>query len=860
MAIAALRGGADVNADKLIELDEARQAIEGTSPVLAAALGPVLGVRGLLDQIRHEVGAIERLASAVDPAAIARSEDPRGEPWLWFYEDFLHAFDPEARKKAGVYYTPTDVVQHQVRVVEDILRIRFNRKLGFADSSVVTLDPACGSGTYPLAIIDAAAQTATRQRGPAGPAQVAGTLARNLISFELMPGPYAVAHLRIGQRIAEVAGQLLPPEVRVYLTDTLDDPSSVPETLPLWGDADVLAEERRRAQMVKRDEEVMVAIGNPPYDRVSQSSGVGGWVVSPGAGRALFADILEPAQASTKFSHIASLYNLYIYFWRWAIWKTFEAAGDGPAVVSFITASSWLSGPGFVGLRKLAQELGDEIWVCDLGGNNRGPRAEENVFAIETPVAVVTIMRDGASDRSRLPKVLYCKLEGSRRDKLRRVSELSSPIADPADWVELTLSKHGDLMTPRRGDDAWHEMPSLAQIFPWQFPGLKAGRTWPIAPSPETLKRRWRSLVELPTAEERAEAYVTAATGRNIHTKVQRLPQLSALQADADHEQIVRYAYRSFDREWIIKDPRLLALERPALWASLSDQQIFLSTMMTTPLGSGPSMTAAVDVPDLHHFRGNYGGKDTIPLYRDAGAIQPNITKGFLEAIGSHLRESDPVRPNPQPEDIAAYVYALLSAPAYHERFSDALTSPGPRVPLTSDPTLFHQVVEIGKELLWLHTFGERCNSRQRSSHIPREPQLGWLTAVSQLPDSMDEVVFDASSQTLRIGDGQLSGVEEAVWNLEVSGYAVLRRWIAHRTRRGYGRAASSPKPLDKIRPEVWEDDWNDDLLDVVSILNRSLKIWPAVEQILVHICEGPLISASELPTPSAREAKEPTS
>jgi predicted helicase len=192
-----------------------------------------------------------------------------------------------------------------------------------------------------------------------------------------MPGPYAVAHLRIGQRIAEISGKL-SPEVRVYLTDTLDDPASAPETIPLWGDADVLAEERRRAQSVKRDENIMVAIGNPPYRRLKKSSGEGGWVVPSGKGRSLFDDILEPANAVTIFSHIASLYNLYVYFWRWAIWKVFEAQGDGPAVVSFITASSWLTGPGFVGLRQLAQSIGDEIWVCDLGGDNCGTHIEEN--------------------------------------------------------------------------------------------------------------------------------------------------------------------------------------------------------------------------------------------------------------------------------------------------------------------------------------------------------------------------------------------------------------------------------------------------------------------------------------------------
>lgn len=495
LAMAALRGGADANGDNTISLEEARHSIEGTSPVLSAALGPVLGVPGLMDDIKHEVGAIERIASVVDAVAVAKSKDPRGEPWLWFYEDFLQAFDPEARKRSGVYYTPTSVVQAQVRPVERVLRSRFKRKLGFADQSVVTLDPACGSGTYPLAVIDRAVETSVKLRGAAGPAQVAPTIAKNLISFELMPGPYAVAHLRIGQRIAEASGDLVPPGVRVYLTDTLDNPDVLSQSMPLWGDADVLAEERRRAQSVKREQEVMVAIGNPPYDRVSQASGVGGWVVSSGTGRSLFDDVLEPANRETIFSHVASLYNLYVYFWRWAIWKVFEASGDGPAVVSFITASSWLTGPGFVGLRQLVQSLGDEIWICDLGGDNRSTHVEDNVFDIETPVAIVTVVRDAESRKDALPTIFYRRTSGTRSEKLSKLDSMETPDLEPEGWEGLILARIGDVMVPPSGDLDWQRMPFLTDLFPWQFPGVKANRTWPIAPSSSTLVERWEGLL-----------------------------------------------------------------------------------------------------------------------------------------------------------------------------------------------------------------------------------------------------------------------------------------------------------------------------------------------------------------------------
>ncbi|AJO56859.1 Predicted helicase [Micrococcus luteus NCTC 2665] len=315
MAIAGLSGQADRNADGVVTLEEAKHALETAHRnVLAASLGPIIGIPALMEYIAPEVGAIMRLVSSMDVAAIERSTDSRGEPWLWFYEDFLQRYDPAARNRAGVYYTPISVVQCQVRVVDALLRERFGQTLGFGAPSVVTLDPATGSGTYPLAVIDRAEAAAREERGPAGVAQVAKNLTKNLLAFELLPGPYSVAHLRIGQRLAEAQGHAFQAEeIGVYLTDTLEDPSAGMAE-GLFGDARVLAEAAEAARRIKRDRRITVAIGNPPYDRVT--SGTGGWVEHGDGEDALFDDVIGPAQEQgVIFSAQASLYNLYVYFW-----------------------------------------------------------------------------------------------------------------------------------------------------------------------------------------------------------------------------------------------------------------------------------------------------------------------------------------------------------------------------------------------------------------------------------------------------------------------------------------------------------------------------------------------------------------
>jgi len=865
MVLAALSvTGADADADGYITVAEARAAIRGVSPVMAAAFAPLIDKPVLFAAVEVELGALETLISAIDAKRVNRSADRRGEPWLYFYEDFLSVYDPEERKQAGVYYTPTAIVQAMVRIVDHLLVERFEIRLGFADKSVVTLDPATGTGTFPLAVIDRAAERAAVERGPGGRAQAATSLSHNLYAFELLPGPYAVAQLRINQRLhdfqstSSLAGH-------VVLTDTLESPLDPQSSLPLFGDAEVLAAEQNRAKRIKLEQRVTVVIGNPPYRRVEreiEGRGSGGWVVEgkvPGRrgkreNKSLFDDILDVAKRETIFSHHASLYNLYVYFWRWAIWKAFEAHGDGPGVVAFITGSSWLRGPGFVGLRLLAREVCDEAWVLDLGGDNKGANPEENVFAIETPVAVVVLARKDKKDRMQPARIHYRRIHGSAADKLsamQTIADRDDPLAGdwqdgPADWIAP--------LAPSTGDAAWLDMPALTDLFPLQQPGIMWNRTWPVCPSEDVLLKRWEQFVAAPL-DEKPALYGTASTGRNIETRVRGYVPLNVLTPGAKHESLVRHGFRSFDRQWAFEDPRLAALERPALWASLSDKQLFLVGLMTAQISAGPALTVSSNVPDKHYFRGSFGGKDVLPLYRDAAAQQPNLAHGLQPALGKRLGIADP-----SPEDIAAYVYALLSATRYQQRFAEALKTPGPRVPVTADPDLWAEAVALGRELLWLQTWAERFNDPEmgRGSRLPHIQGIGWESHVKKMPQTNADIAYDKDTQRLRVGDGVITGVRPDVWGYSVSGMEIVKKWLGYRTAKGAGRAASSNNPLDKIRPTAWPDEWNDELLDLLRILTRTVELQPQQADLLDRICAGALIPASELPKPTALQRKPP--
>lgn len=358
LLLAKLSGASPLTADEAVKKLSSGHAL--LSSVLQNMAHPAARA-----EVDTAVSMLERIIDAVEPAKLQK----RGDPWLYFYEDFLAVYDKKLRNDRGVYYTPTEVIQCQVRLAGQLLKERFKKPLTFADPEVVFLDPAAGTGAYPLAAVEYALSDAFARYGEGLVAGHATTCAGNIHAFELLVGPYAVAHLRLSQALTGYGATLPKDGVRVYLTDTLESPHREVPPSNLY--AKTLTDEHKRAAQVKKKKRVWVMLGNPPYDReehdpskpVKKHERKGGWVRHGDLEnkkhdeeklRPILQDFIETAQRMGQGVHIHNLYNDYVYFWRWALWKMFEneePEASGPGILSFITASSYLRGPAFVGLR-----------------------------------------------------------------------------------------------------------------------------------------------------------------------------------------------------------------------------------------------------------------------------------------------------------------------------------------------------------------------------------------------------------------------------------------------------------------------------------------------------------------------------
>ena len=266
------------------------------------------------------------------------------DPVIHFYETFLAEYDPQRRIDRGVYYTPPQVISYIVRSVDSLLKTELNRPDGLADDNTLILDPATGTGGFLLTVLDHIRESVTETYGTGEWHQYINTaLVKRIFGFELLVAPYTIAHLKLSLFL-QAQGWLADERLRIYLTNTLEQPAEMQPSLPF---AEFISDEANAALSVKRDEPLLVILGNPPYTRHSANP-------SRDNGNLTFIGELiedykqidgQPLDEDTS----KALQDDYVKFIRWAQWRI-DRNGEG--VIGYIVNNNFLDAPTVRGMRQ----------------------------------------------------------------------------------------------------------------------------------------------------------------------------------------------------------------------------------------------------------------------------------------------------------------------------------------------------------------------------------------------------------------------------------------------------------------------------------------------------------------------------
>ena len=826
-------------------------------------LGNALGLlTEHLDEKSSLYNALAVIVRVMGAASWADISNGKSDVYLHLYEHFLKVYNPEQRKKTGSYYTPVEVVDQMVRLVDDALRTYLGKEHGLASEGVSVIDPAMGTGTYPLSVMHQVAKT--ESLAPAARTRALNRLAKNLYGFELQSGPFSVAELRLNQTLKELGADVPEDGLNLYVADTLSDPYA--KQKPVNGNTlRLLSQLSNKATRVKREVPIQVCIGNPPYK--DKAEGMGGWVESGFRSADVASPILDDFRAPGMGKYEYVLKNLYVYFWRWAFWKVFEDSfralegqldsAQHAGVVCFITADGYLNGPGFAGMREYIRRSSSRGWIINVTPEGKRPPKGTAVFDIETPVSIALFLREENTDEETPADIRYVALHGKLEEKLQALAALDLDGAE----FEPVRSGWGDKFAPEAGGD-WDSYPELPDFYASCFPGVKPNKTWVYAPSESVLQERWAELIEGNDLEVRAERFKETGS-TSISAGKKPLPGKDTFQGSReslndqiarelipDAPNIVPVGYRSFDRQYILADSRLLERARPELWEHRVPGQIFIVEQHAHYPKAGPGLYFSALIPDMHAFN-NRGGR-AHPVLTIGGT--PNLTEPAKQMLRERLGDN-------APGDLVYYLAALTGHPGYVRTFDEPLQQAGIRVPLTADPALWERAVQLGKQVVWLHTYGERGEPLPGMKYLHQLPEgadyvlptptvdMGKTMPEKKPSFSPDPVNSLSEEQnipvtgTVSFGRARCENMEKRVFDYTVGGNQVLGLWAKYRLKKPGVRSSS---PLDYIVQREWPPAWSEEYERLLYTLTHLVHLEPAQEKLLDEVLAGEQIFREE--------------
>lgn len=786
--------------------EKAAHLIPKTNPFLRKLFNEIAGP-DLDERIRpfvDDLVAVLRDSDLGEILADFGKRTGREDPVVHFYEDFLQAYDRKVREMRGVYYTPEPVVSYIVRSIDHLLKTRFNKPDGLADPDVLILDPACGTGTFLYYVIRHIYDhlCAKGQQG-AWNSYVSQNLLKRVFGFELLMAPYAVAHLKLGLMLKDLGYQFDTDErLGIYLTNTLEEAIKRSEVMfAQW-----IADEANAAAAIKKEKPIMVVLGNPPYERDSKNKG-------PAIER-----LMESYKADLEGEqNIQPLSDDYIKFIRFAD-DRIERTGYG--IVGYVTNHTYLSGVTHRSMRKALRQSFSQIFVLDLHGSTKPREAapqgviDKNVFEIQKGVAISLFVRIRETCRER--NVMHAEIWGNAKSK---AEILSSNDVSTTEWKALHPDDSYSFFVPRdfRLADEFHQGWELPKVFRVFSSGIKTHRDHFVVDfDKKSLEERISRFRQPGIADEELRATFDLQDNRDwklavAAQKVRVLNEWKSL--------ILNYLYRPFDRRHIFLCEDTIDFSRPEVTSHLAGKDnICIISGRAGQVIHGDQEWHLIHVAslpvDVNIFYRGGGTVFPLFLYGDGpqGSLtnpsrKPNIAPEFEKVLRNRLGlDADPI-------EVLNFIYAVLHAPGYRQRYAEFLKIDFPRVPLTSDKKLFRALVEKGRELVALHLM----ESPKLNEFITRFPESGDNTVekvryevflmLPNDPRSLNRVYINKKQY--------FEGVPPDVWEFHIGGYQVCEKWLKDRK----GRQLS-----------------NDDIMHyqkVVVALNETIRLMREIDEVI---------------------------
>lgn len=689
---------------------------------------------------------------------------------IYLYEDFLKAFDElratQKRKEGGVFYTPKSVVKMIVSSLDELLKSKFN-KTGFNDKSVKVLDFATGTGSFLAAVFE---KIISKESEVFKNETIKNKFLKDIYGFELSFVPYIVARLKLGQILRKSGFKdFSEADFQIYLNNTLDleKNANFDMFMPLVN----LNQEWQKAKDVKHDKNLLVILGNPPYNAKSKNKGKE------------ILELLKIYKENLNETNIQPLDDDYIKFMRFAQWKLLEQGQKNifeanSGLMGFITNNSFLDGRTHRKMRESLYKSFDEIYILNLHGSDKDAKNDENVFDIKIGVCISLFIKY-KNEPSKGAAIFYASTAQKgifkRAEKFALLEDISQRGLNSIKWEELSLNEPYFWFVPKSFDNAEYEdfwalasnraLGDKRAVFSGYGSGVNSRNdNLLIQLNFSKIKKMVEDMQKLSEIDI-IKKYNPAKSWR---VEEQRINFKNAKDKD-----FLKIAYRPFDTQFIFypldKINKIIPRgdDRKRLM-----QHFLIGENLGICFEKGINANNVAFVSDKiieGHCIGSRTYITPLYLYGIEGKT-PNFTPEFLTYKAKHKILKDK-----NEEQILAFIYANLYNPKYRSKYLEYLKIGFPKVSFEVSVKEFERFEKLGSELIKLHLMQEIPQDEIDFIFLKESKKPNFKIAKYQEKERFVE------NKIILNEDLAISPISAEIWNYTIGGYQVLKQWLKYR-------------------------------------------------------------------------------
>ncbi|ELG6245719.1 N-6 DNA methylase [Campylobacter coli] len=729
----------------------------------------------LPQDIKYTLENIKKTLSLIDKIALCKilNQDLESVS-IYLYEDFLKAYDDlratQKRKEGGVFYTPKSIVDMIVSSLDELLKTKLNKNKGFNDQGVKVLDFATGTGSFLASVFE---KIISKESEVFKNEAIKNKFLKDIYGFELSFVPYIVARLKLGQILRKNGFvNFSDADFQIFLNNTLDLEKIA--NFDMFMPLENLDTEWKKARDIKHSQDLLVILGNPPYNAKSKNKGE---------------DILELLQAYKQGLNETKI-NLdddYIKFMRFAQWKLLEQNKkdlfeEKKGLLGFITNNSFISGKTHRKMRESLYKSFDEIYILNLHGSDKDAKNDENVFDIKVGVCISLFVKY-KDEPSNGAKVFYYSTGDnnifSRKEKFALLDDVRQKGLNAIKWEELSLDEPYFWFIKKEFENKEYE------IF-WALASDKAlGDKKSIFLNYNSGIETQKDNIAIQLMKNKMEETLKDFSNLNSVDLVKKYDlkdsrdwkisnSVNAIKNNLG--KIERIAYRPFDLRWTFytnKSKSFIAYPRYEVMQHFLDKENLGLCFPKICLNSIFDYSMVINTIADRALGGCKTGSETCiaPLYLYVNNEKiPNFTSEFL----AH-KENHKILKDKSPEEILYFIYANLYNPRYREKYLEYLKTGFARINFEVEQKTFDDFATLGKKLVELHLFKRDLKDEIDFIFLKEDKKANFKIEKYQEKDRFID------NKIILNEDLAISPISAEIWQFTIGGYQVIKQWLKYR-------------------------------------------------------------------------------